>query len=136
MKVRINKKLLADMPPQVRELVEEWRGRWRKSFINVVNCDRFTPGEDAKVTVVNLLEGSQQTERVAGEFAGFTRLSPCDPVPLPAGCVAVATGFFCGHPWLTVYQSTQVVGAKLRLGGTTVRIAESTQQDAIEGRIV
>src|SRR5262245_21593966 len=64
MKVRINKKLLADMPEGVRRLVEEWRGKWRKSFICVTNVDKFAPGEDAKVTVFNLATGVSQTERV------------------------------------------------------------------------
>lgn len=104
MKIRLNKKVLAEMPRPVRVLVEDWRNRWHKSFISVVNRNEVPCQEDAKVTVINLLSGKAQTERVAGEFAGMTRLSPTADIPLPEGCVAVVTGIFLGHPWLTIYQ--------------------------------
>lgn len=108
MKLRLNKKVLAEMPAPVRSLVMEWRDRWHKSFISVCNRTEVPMQEDAKITVINLLTESQQTERVAGEFAGLTRLSPTDNLPLPTGCVAVVTGIFLGHPWLTIYQHSPV----------------------------
>lgn len=108
MKLRLNKKVLAEMPAPVRSLVIEWRDRWHKSFISVVNAPVLCLHEDAKVTVVNLLTEQQQTERVAGEFAGMTRLSPTAELRLTEGMVAVVSGFFCGHPWLTIYQASPV----------------------------
>lgn len=105
MKLRLNKKVLAEMPAPVRSLVMEWRDRWHKSFISVVNRSDVPMQEDAKVTVINLLTGSHRTERVAGEFAGTTRISPTANLNLPEGCVAVVTGIFLGHPWLTIYQA-------------------------------
>lgn len=103
------------MPPAVREIVLDWKARWKKAFISVRDVSEFTPGEDAKVTIINLVTGQRQTERVAGEFAGFTKLNPCDPIPLFEGTVAVASGFFCGHPWLTVYQGTRqrIIGKEI-----------------------
>ena len=35
MKIRLNKKTLADMPEPVREMVAEWQKRSRKAFISV-----------------------------------------------------------------------------------------------------
>lgn len=104
MKLRLNKKTLAEMPTPVRALVQDWRDKWHKSFISVCTRSEVPMQEDAKITVINLLANTQQTERVAGEFAGMTKLSPTDNLPLPHGCVAVVSGFFCGHPWLTIYQ--------------------------------
>jgi len=95
------------MPDQVRALVTEWRDRWHKACISVKTVTEFHADEDAKVTVFNLLTGASKSARVAGEFAGMTSLSPCATIPLPEGCVAVASGFFCGHPWLTVYQGSK-----------------------------
>jgi len=115
MKVRINKKLLADMPIEVRVLVNEWRAKYGKSFISVEHCETFCPDEDARVTVINLATGASQTERVAGEFAGMTRLSPTAEIPLPVGVVAVETGFFCGTPWLTIHQ-----GSRKQIGSEVV----------------
>lgn len=108
MKVRLNKQVLAEMPEPVRALVLDWKNRHRKSFISVVNTTKLCLQEDAKVTLINLLSGRQQTERVAGEFAGMTRLSPTADLTLSEGMVAVVTGFFCGHPWLTIYQASPV----------------------------
>ena len=123
------------MPAPVRALVLDWKAKWHKSFVSVVNTNKFCPGEDAKVTIINLLSGEQQTERIAGEFAGFTKLSPCDDIPLPDGCVAVCSGFFCGHPWLTIYQSTEQVKARLQLSGNMIRLPELHQNDVVEGRL-
>jgi hypothetical protein len=105
MKVRLNKNVLSDMPEPVRVIVQEWRDRYRKVHVSVVNCDRFMPSEDSKVAVINLFTGNSLTVRTAGDFAGMTKLSPCAVVPLPEGCVAVETGFFMGQPWLSIYQS-------------------------------
>ena len=113
MKLRLNKRTLADMPPPVRTLVTEWRNRWHKTHISVCTRTEFCPGEDAKVVMINLLTGVAVQQRVAGEWAGMTRLSPTDNIPLPEGCVAVVTGIFLGHPWLTVYQGAPGAVAKL-----------------------
>jgi hypothetical protein len=135
MKLRLNKKVLAEMPAPVRSFVIEWRYRWHKNFISVVNRSDVPMQEDAKVTVINLLTGAHRTERVAGEFAGMTKLSPTDNLQLPAGCVAVVTGIFLGHPWLTIYQSEEHIKARLQLSGNMIRLVELHQQDAIEGRM-
>ena len=112
MKLRLNKQVLAQMPPPVRALVVEWRNRWHKTCISVCTRTEVPAEEDAKVTLINLLTDRQQTERVAGEWAGMTRLSPTANIPLPEHCVAVVTGIFLGHPWLTIYQGKPgVVGA-------------------------
>jgi hypothetical protein len=104
MKVRLNKKVLADMDPRVRALVVEWKNRWHKAFICVSERDGFYAEESARVTMINLATGRSHRESVAGEMAGMTRLSPTDKIPVPPGCVAVETGFFCGEPFLTIYQ--------------------------------
>ena len=110
MKLRLNKQTLSQMPTQVREIVTEWKARHNKAFITVENTNGFYPSEDAKVSMINLLTEKQQTARVAGEFAGMTPLSPTAKVPLTEGMVAVVTGFFCGHPYLNIYQggNTQI----------------------------
>ena len=106
MKLRLNKATLAQMPEAVRQIVQEWQRTSRKAFISVETRPTFYPQEDAKVTMINLLTEKQQTERVAGEWAGLTRFSPTSTVTLPAGMVAVVTGIFLGHHWLTIYQGT------------------------------
>lgn len=121
MKVRITKQLLADMPHQVRAIVADWKASHRKAFINVNNCKQLCPPEDAKVVIINLATGASQTERVAGEFAGMTRLSPTAIIPLPPGCVCVCTGFFLGHAWLSIYQNgEQLKTPPLKLSGVMV----------------
>lgn len=136
MKVRITKQLLSDMPHQVRVIVKEWRACHRKAFISVNNVTSFYPGEDAKVVMINLATGAAKQEQVAGEFAGMTKLSPTDAVPLPPGCVAVVTGFFLGHAWLTVYQNgDQFKVPPLKLSGVMVEVPAITQQGQLEGRV-
>lgn len=106
MRIRLNQKVLADMDPRVREIVVEWRNRYRKSFISVENRTSFFAREDMKVTMINLATGVRQDERVAGEFAGYTHLSPTAEIPLKPGIVAVVREFFCGTPYLTIYQGS------------------------------
>ena len=112
MKLRLNKKVMAEMPDQVRALVQDWKDRWHKANISVQTVTQFCPSEDAKVVVINLLTTESKAVRVAGEWAGMTELSPTATVPLPEGCVAVVSGIFLGHPWLTLYQ-----GGKPQLAG-------------------
>lgn len=114
MKIRLNKQTLQQMDPRVREVVEVWKARYRKAFISVENRQSFFPREDARITMLNLATGVQQKERAAGEFAGYTRLSPTAEVPLPVGVVAVVEEFFCGTPYLTIYQGA------VNLGGVMV----------------
>jgi hypothetical protein len=106
MKIKLNKQTLADMPEPVRNLVAEWKERYRKAHISVENVTGFYAPEDATVTMLNLTSGDEATARAAGEFAGYTKLSPTAKIPLPVGCVAVVKYFFCGHPMLTVYQGS------------------------------
>lgn len=106
MKVRLNKTTLAAMPKPVRGIVEEWRGRYGKAFISVQDKPTFYAWEDSRVTMINLLTGASGTARAAGEFAGWTNLSPTAAIPLPRGVVAVEQGFYCGVPFLTVWQGT------------------------------
>lgn len=118
MKLRLNKATLAQMPEQVRQIVEDWKRTSRKAFISVETRPTFWAQEDAKVTLINLLTEKQQTERVAGDWAGYTRFAPNSQVPLPAGVVAVVTGIFLGHHWLTIYQGQD----------TTTQIGTNEQQ--------
>lgn len=104
MKVRLNKETLSQMPQAVRTLVTGWKQQYRKSFISVETVQQFYAPEDSKVTVINLISDDSKTVRAAGEFAGYTKLSPCAAIPLPEGCVAVITGFFLGHPYLELKQ--------------------------------
>jgi hypothetical protein len=127
-KVRINKQLLADMPPQVRNIVTNWKARHRKSFINVNEAKQILPPEDATVTMINLATGAQKEQRVAGEFAGFTHLSPTAIIPLPPGCVCVCHGFFLGVPWLSIYQNGgQIKTGPLKLSGIMVECDPPTR---------
>ena len=112
-KLRINKSTLAAMPAPVRSIVQEWQGQYRKAFVRVRRAASFIAGESARVTVINLSTGAGQREVVAGEFAGFTRLSPTASIPLPADCVAVETGFFCGEPYLYIHQPETVEALRL-----------------------
>ena len=112
MKLRLNKPALAQMQADVRALVIDWKERYNKAFITVENTDGFYADEDAKVTMINLLTEKTVSAHVAGEFAGYTKLSPTAKIPLQEGVVAVVTGFFCGHPYLNIYQG----GAK-QIGG-------------------
>lgn len=109
MKIRLNKATVAAMPEQVRALVTDWQAQYRKAMITVKDVDGFYAWEDARVTMINLLTGAAGKEQAAGEFAGYTRLNPCDRIPVPHGCVAVETGFHCGVPFLTIYQGTATV---------------------------
>lgn len=128
MKVRITKQLLADMPEQVRRIVVEWKARHHKAFINVNDAKQLLPPEDASVTMINLTTGAQKEQRVAGEFAGYTRLSPTAIVPLPPGCVCVCTGFFLGHAWLSIYQNgEQIKTPPLKLSGIMVECDPPTR---------
>lgn len=105
MKIRLNKKTLAAMPAPIRLLVEDWQRQWRKAFISLNAVDKFYVDEDAKITAFSPDLSTSKTVRAAGEFAGFTELMPGQHCPLPPGCTAVASGFFCGHPWLTIYHN-------------------------------
>lgn len=104
MKLRLNKTTLAQMPQQVRYIVQDWRGRYGKTHISVETCPNFYIDEDARVTMINLMTNSQQTEQAAGDFSGMTRLSPASQIMLPEGMVAVVTGFFLGVPYLNIFQ--------------------------------
>lgn len=106
MKVRLSIPILRDMPDAVRTRVIEWKARYKKAFIHVETVPKFYPGEDDRVTLINLSTGAEGSAQVAGEFAGLTALSPTAEIPLPVGVVAVVTGFFCGEPHLTVYQGS------------------------------
>ena len=95
------------MPEQVRTIVSNWQKQYHKAFISVENADKCCPHEDAKVTIINLFTEKQQTERVAGEMAGYTKLSPTSTIPLPPGIIAVETGFFCGTPYCNILQNNK-----------------------------
>lgn len=111
------------MPEHVRSVVQEWHQRHRKAFISVVDSATVPMQEDARVTVVNLLNGMVQSERVAGEWAGLTKLSPTGSATLPPHCVAVCSGFFLGVPWLTIYQSPGQSGKQLTSAAVPAMVA-------------
>jgi hypothetical protein len=104
MKIRLNKKVLADMPDLVRENVLRWREKYKKVTIQIENCTSFYTREDELIHMINILTGVQVGARTAGEYAGLTRLSPVDQIDLEPEVVAVCTGFFCGVPYLKIYQ--------------------------------
>lgn len=105
MKYKLNKANLAKIPGPIRKMVEGWRLLYRKSTISVERCTKVYVQEDARYTAFSLDLSVSQTERAAGEWAGLTRLSPTAEIALPPGCTLVATGFFCGVPWLTLYHN-------------------------------
>lgn len=105
MKYKLNKANLSKIPGPVRDLVAEWKARYRKSTISVERCTKVYVQEDARYTAFSPDLSASQTERAAGEWAGMTRLSPTAEITLPSGCTLVATGFFCGVPWLTLYHN-------------------------------
>lgn len=104
MKIRINKNTLADMPDAVRAIVQTWKAQYGKAFVSVENREGFFPNEDARVTLLDLRSGATASAQAAGAFAGYTKLSPGAEVPLPVGVVAIEQGFFCGVPFLAIYQ--------------------------------
>ena len=107
MKFRLNKQILADMPEQVRSVVQEWKNRHHKAFINV---ERSWPTghlvqEDHHYVAINLLTGDSKEARAGGEWAGMGDFLPGSNVKIPYGCILIEHGFFCGHPHLTIYQA-------------------------------
>jgi hypothetical protein len=106
MKIRLNKQVLDQMPAQVRELVVEWKNTYHRIFISVETVPQFYAEENARVTMINLVTGAEASAQAAGDFAGWTKLSPGQAIPLPPGVVAVEKGFFCGVPFLTIHQGS------------------------------
>lgn len=106
MKIRLNKSTLSEMPAVVANLVSAWKAQYGKAFISVENVTQFYPSEDARVTLFDLASGKSASATAAGDFAGYTNLSPNAPIPLMPGIVAVETGFFCGMPFLNLYQGS------------------------------
>lgn len=104
MKVRLNKKTLSEMPEAVRAIVSDWKTHYGKAFISVENRTSFFVGEDSRVTLLNLIDGSAASAQAAGDFAGMTQLSPNAQIPLVPGVVAIEQGFFCGLPYLNLFQ--------------------------------
>lgn len=105
-KVRINKSFLASIPEPLRSIVAEWKLQYRKAKITVTRCDQFYASEDARITAISLLTGAEVSVRAAGEFAGLTKLSPTARIPVVPGVLFIERGFFCGVPFLTIYEST------------------------------
>jgi len=99
------------MPEPVRQVVQEWALKHRRRQIAVEWRDSVFVHEDARYTVLNLLNGASQTERAAGEYAGMTRLSPTSEIPVVNGCVVIEDRIFLGQYFLTVYQPKAVQGA-------------------------
>ena len=104
MKIRLNKNTLAALPAAVRPIVRMWIARYSKAFISVESAPSFCAEENARVTLVNLESEKSASAQVSGDFAGMTRLSPTAQIPLAPNVVAVEEGFFCGTPFLTIWQ--------------------------------
>jgi hypothetical protein len=104
MKVRLNKTVMAQMDSRVGEIVSEWKARFGKAFISVEHRQYFYANEDARVTMINLATDAKASAQASGDFAGKTNLSPTAAIPLADGVVAIEQGFFCGVPYLTIYQ--------------------------------
>lgn len=105
MKIRLNKKTIAALPAEVRTLVLAWKEQWHKAAFAVKYASRFYVEEDARFTGFSADLKKSLSIRAAGEWAGLTELTPGSHCPLPPGCTMVATGFFCGEPWLTIYHN-------------------------------
>jgi hypothetical protein len=106
MKVRLNKQTLASMDSRVRNIVSEWKAETRRNFISVENRQSFGVPENARVTMLNLSTGAAASAQAAGDFAGYTNLSPCATIPLPIGVVAIVREIFLGQHFLTIYQGS------------------------------
>lgn len=104
MKIRLNKKNLAALPPPIREVVVAWRDRYRKQGIGVQYCQKFYAREDAHLTAFGPEMRSQEA-RVGGEWAGLGDVLPGQECPLPPGCTVVETEIFLGLPMLTIYHN-------------------------------
>ncbi len=103
-KQRINRAFLLGLPGPIREIVEDWQATYRKAIITMTDCTSLYIEEDAKYTAFSPNMAKQLTVRAAGEFNGMSQLRPGASCPLPPRCVMVASGFFCGVPWLTIYR--------------------------------
>lgn len=88
------------MPAPIAEVVAEWKSQYRKAFLRYNDDGRIFVEEDAKYTVFNADCTKRADARGAGEFAGFEGMQPGSSFNLPVGCVVIATGFFCGMPWM------------------------------------
>lgn len=119
MKYRINKALLADLPPPVARVVADWQAEHRKTYISIEDTAQFYVQEDARFHAINLATGASCQVRAGGEWAGVTNLMPGGRCALPANNVVVATGFFCGEPWLTIYHNSKCDGVTLPPGELT-----------------
>lgn len=108
MKIRLNKTTLAAMPAPVRDVVAEWRDRYRKSFIGFERASKFYIEEDARFTAFGP-DLRSMSVRAGGEWAGVTALMPGRDCPLPPGCTVVETGFFCGNPYLSIIHNPESV---------------------------
>jgi hypothetical protein len=106
MKVPLNKKTLADMPTEVREVVQAWKEKTGRRDISVENTNSLYISEDSKFTLINLETGKQKTARASGEYAGATALDCNTYLPLPVGIVAIETSIFMGKHFLTVHQGS------------------------------
>lgn len=113
MKHRITKGFLAQLPAEVAQQVFLWKAQYKKAFVSIEDRANVYAQEDAQYTAFNTATGKSMSVQAAGEFAGHTKLSPTAEIPLPVGCVLVASGFFCGLPWMTIYHNA---GLKLEGG--------------------
>jgi len=104
MKVKLSKKVYADMPKQVREVVQQWAQKEKRRDISVSSTDRLYIAEDAKYTLINLGTEVSQTERASGEWAGATKLMCNRYLDLQVGIVAIETRLFMGKAYLTIHQ--------------------------------
>lgn len=111
MSTRITKAFLATLPEPARVRVEEWRERYKRATVSVKDAEYLYFDEDAKVTMINLTTGKAADARGAGEFAGHAGLQPGKTMPLPRGIMAVVSGFFLGHAWLSIYRGAATIPA-------------------------
>ena len=108
MKIRINKSLLSRLPAPIAAIVSEFRDRSHKTHISGDRRSSFYVTEDATYTAFGP-DGKSMTIRAGGEWAGVTALMPGHLCPLPQGCVIVEQGFFCGVPYLNVYENPALI---------------------------
>jgi hypothetical protein len=112
MKIRLNKQFLFSLPSALRVKIGDWSAAHGKRHISVNRATRFYIQEDARYTAYGP-DLRSMTVRAGGEWAGVTELMPGGECPLPPGCTVVATGFFLGHAWLTVYHNPAQAPAEL-----------------------
>lgn len=107
MKVNLNKQTYTAMDPQVAGVVKAWSTKYHKRSIRVEIKNTVYVREDARYTAINLVTKTKASGQAAGEWSGLGDFMCNQELKIPQDCVIIMTEFFCGTPFLTVYQPPQ-----------------------------